>query len=45
MQKEIKEKTKLLDKEGRLIKPGYSKKMLYEYNRENIKASPFAKKE
>ena len=45
MQKEIKEKIKLLDKEGRLIKTGYSKKMLYEYNRENIKASAFAKKE
>ena len=45
MQNEIAQKVKLLDKEGRVINPGYAKKMMYEYNREDIKAGPLAKKE
>lgn len=45
MQKEIIKTTKLLDEQGHIIKPGYAKKMMYEYNRENIKSSPLAKKE
>ena len=45
MQNEITNKTKLLDEKGHIISPGYAKKMMYEYNRENINASPFARKE
>ncbi|MBN2879415.1 MAG: DUF2804 domain-containing protein [Clostridia bacterium] len=45
MQNEIKKMTQLLDEKGKIAQPGYATKMMYEYNRENIKASPFAKKE
>lgn len=45
MQNEITQKEKLLSSQGELINPGYSKKMMYEYNREDIKAGPLAKKE
>jgi hypothetical protein len=45
MQREQTTKTALLDGKGRILSPGYAKKMLYEYNRENIKAGPFSLKE
>lgn len=45
MQNEITQKIKLLDKNGQIINPGYAKKMMYEYNREDIKAGLLAKKE
>ena len=38
IQHEITKKTKLLDENGNVAEPGYAKKMLYEYNRENITA-------
>lgn len=38
MQNQIFEKTPLLDKDGNIANPGFAKKMLYDYNRENIKA-------
>lgn len=38
MQNEIINKIDLLDEEGNIACPGYAKKLLYNYNRENIKA-------
>jgi hypothetical protein len=45
MQREITQKTMLHDKKGHLVSPGYAKKMLFEYNRKNIKAGIFSLKE
>lgn len=45
IQHEITEKTKLLDENGNVAEPGYAKKMLYEYNRENVAASKALLKE
>ena len=45
MQKEIVNKTKLLNEKGEISQPGFAKRMLYEYNKENIKAGPLALKE
>ncbi len=45
MQNEITKMMKLLDENGSIIKPGYAKRMQYEYNRENIKAGALRKKE
>ncbi len=44
-QHEITELTDLLDKKGNVAVPGYAKKMLYKYNRENITASKALLKE
>lgn len=44
-QTELLEKTPLLDDKGRILRPGYAKKMNYIYNREQIHAHPFALKE
>ncbi|MDE6613918.1 MAG: DUF2804 domain-containing protein [Clostridia bacterium] len=38
MQHEIVKPTDLLDEQGNIAEPGYSKKLLYNYNRENITA-------
>ena len=40
MQREITEKTVLLDGEGRLAMPGWASRMHYVYNRERAKATP-----
>ncbi len=45
MQNEIKNKQPLLDENGHLINPGFARKMMYEYNRNSIKASKFKIKE
>ena len=45
MQTQIKKKGDLLDLKGNLIKPGYSKKMVQRYNRENIKSGKLRIKE
>ncbi len=45
MQKEITEKTSLLDSDGRISNPGWARRPFWSYNRENIKASPFRLKE
>ncbi len=45
LQHEITEKTKLLDENGNVLEPGYAKKMLYEYNRENVAVSKALLKE
>ncbi len=45
MQREISSTQTLLDESGALIKPGYARKMVFEYNRENIHAGPFSLKE
>lgn len=45
MQNEITQVTKLLDDNGNILNPGYSKKFLYEYNRENVKAKKTRLKE
>ncbi len=45
MQKEITAMQTLLDEKGVLIQPGYAKKMLFEYNREQVKAGPLSLKE
>ncbi|MEG1520020.1 MAG: DUF2804 domain-containing protein [Clostridia bacterium] len=42
---EILNKTELLDENGRLISPGFSKRENYVYNKENIKAFPLRVKE
>lgn len=44
-QHEIFEITPLLNDEGNIAVPGFAKKMLYEYNRENVKASKAKLKE
>ncbi len=38
MQNEIKEQIELLNEQGNIATPGYARKMLYVYNRENVKA-------
>ena len=38
MQHEITNPTDLLNAEGNILEPGFAKKMLYNYNRENVKA-------
>ncbi len=38
MQHEVVKKQPLLDREGKIMEPGYAKTMVWEYNRENIKA-------
>lgn len=45
MQKEIIDRVTLLDADGNLAEPGYAKKFLFEYNRENVKASKMRLKE
>lgn len=45
MQNEIKERIELLNEEGKIINPGYAKKMLFEYHRSKIKASGMRIKE
>lgn len=45
MQREITEQTDLLDKKGNVLYPGYARRMLVRYNRENIRSRPFALKE
>lgn len=45
MQNEITKNTKLLDSYGQLLNPGYCKRNLYEYNRENISTSIMRLKE
>lgn len=45
MQNRITEKIKLLDEKGRLTNPGYATKLLFEYNRNDIKASKIKIKE
>lgn len=45
MQNRITEKIKLLDESGALLNPGYATKLLFEYNRDDIKASKFKIKE
>lgn len=45
MQNRITEKQKLLNEKGEIANPGYATSMLYEYNREDIKASPLRLKE
>ncbi len=45
MQKQIKKKGPLLNEKGELKQAGYSKKMLLEYNRENIKSGKLRIKE
>ncbi len=45
MQREITSQQTLLDKNGELIIPGYAKSMLFDYNREQVKAGPFSLKE
>lgn len=44
-QREITRWTDLLDKKGALASPGFARKMLFNYNRENIRSRPFALKE
>jgi hypothetical protein len=44
-QREITEMTDLLDTKGNVACPGYAKKMLFRYNRDRIRARPFALKE
>lgn len=39
MQKEITTRQPLLDEQGNIANPGYAKKLLWDYNRENITAS------
>lgn len=41
----ITESTKLLDKDGNVLKPGYCTRNLYQYNRSDIKANPSRIKE
>ena len=45
MQREIKEKTVLLDGKGRLARPGWARRMNYLYNRDQAKRNPFNLKE
>lgn len=45
MEKEITSKTQLHNSKGHLNAPGYAKNMVFEYDRNNIKANPFALKE
>lgn len=45
MQREITEPTSLLDSRGHVLRPGYARRMLYRYNRENVRAHPLALKE
>ena len=45
MQHEIKEKQKLLDKNGNIAEPGFAKKLLWQYGREDIKAPKIRIKE
>ncbi len=41
----IERKMDLLDEQGVILNPGYATKMMYNYNKENIKANPLALKE
>jgi hypothetical protein len=43
--REIIELTDLLDRKGNVACPGYAKRMLFRYNRDRIRARPFALKE
>lgn len=45
MQNEITTRQPLLDAQGNIANPGYAKKLLWEYNRENITANPTRIKE
>lgn len=45
MQREITSVQTLLDEKGILIQPGYARRMMYEYNRDQISAGPFSLKE
>ena len=45
MQNEITTTTDLLNADGNIAQPGFAKKMLYNYNRENVKAKKSRLKE
>jgi hypothetical protein len=45
MQKEITEKSLLLDEKGSIMNPGWSRHMLYDYNRDDVSLKPFSLKE
>ena len=45
MQHEITEKQKLLDKNGNIANPGFAKRLLWEYDRKDIKAPKWRIKE
>ena len=45
MQREITSVQTLLDEKGALIQPGYARRMMFEYNRDQISAGPFSLKE
>lgn len=45
MQREITATQTLLNEKGGLIQPGFAKRMLFEYNREQVCAGPFSLKE
>jgi len=45
MENKLERRMDLLDGQGCITNPGYATKMLYNYNKENIKANPFALKE
>ncbi len=45
MQNEITKPTDLLNQDGNIAEPGFAKKMLYNYNRENITAKKTRLKE
>jgi hypothetical protein len=44
-QREITESVPLLDGRGKLVKPGYARKMLFHYDRGKVRAGPFSLKE
>jgi hypothetical protein len=45
MQREITSTQTLLDEKGVLVQPGYARKMMFDYNREQVSAGPFSLKE
>jgi len=45
MQKEITSSVPLLDERGHVVSPGYARRMVFGYDRERIRAGPFALKE
>lgn len=44
-QREIRKQTPLLDGSGRLVRPGYARKMVFDYERRKVRGRPFALKE
>ena len=45
MEHEVTSKQSLLDRDGRIREPGWARTRVWDYNRENIKAPWFRKKE